>query len=132
MGKKRIRFGSRDKKIEGISDIRDESNMEGVRIVIDLRRNVEAETIKRQLYKFTSIESSFGFNSLAIVESKPKTLALKDFISSFLTFREDVVTKRTNYDLKKAQDRAHILLGLSIAVENLDKVIKIINVMKSE
>ena len=127
----RIAELARDKKIEGISDIRDESNMEGVRIVIDLRRNVEAETIKRQLYKFTSIESSFGFNSLAIVESKPKTLALKDFISSFLTFREDVVTKRTNYDLKKAQDRAHILLGLSIAVENLDKVIKIIKQSKN-
>ena len=127
----RIAELARDKKIEGISDIRDESSMEGVRIVIDLRRNVEAETIKRQLYKFTSIESSFGFNSLAIVESKPKTLALKDFISSFLTFREDVVTKRTNYDLKKAQDRAHILLGLSIAVENLDKVIKIIKQSKN-
>jgi len=117
---------ARNKKIEGISDIRDESNREGIRVVIDLRRNVEAETIKRQLYKFTSIESSFGFNSLAIVENKPKTLSLKEFISYFLSFREDTVIKKTKFDLKKAQDRAHILMGISVAVENLDKIIKII------
>jgi len=121
---------ARNKKIEGITDIRDESNREGIRVVIDLRRNVEAETIKRQLYKFTSIESSFGFNSLAIVENKPKTLSLKEFISHFLSFREDTVTKKTEFDLKKAQDRAHILMGISVAVENLDKIIKIINTTK--
>jgi len=117
---------ARSKKIEGIVDIRDESNREGIRVVIDLKRNVEAETIKRQLYKFTSIESSFGFNSLAIVENRPKTLSLKEFISYFLSFRKDTVTKKTEFDLKKAQDRAHILMGISVAVENLDKVIKII------
>ena len=122
----RIAELARNKKIEGITDIRDESNREGIRVVIDLRRNVEAETIKRQLYKFTSIESSFGFNSLAIVENKPKTLSLKEFISHFLSFREDTVIKKTEFDLKKAQDRAHILMGISVAVENLDKVIKII------
>ena len=117
---------ARNKKIEGITDIRDESNREGIRVVIDLKKNVEAETVKRQLYKFTSIESSFGFNSLAIVENKPKTLNLKEFISYFLSFREDTVIKKTRFDLKKAQDRAHILMGISVAVENLDKVIKII------
>ena len=122
----RIAELARNKKIEGITDIRDESNREGIRVVIDLRRNVEPETIKRQLYKFTSIESSFGFNSLAIVENKPKTLNLKEFISYFLSFREDTVIKKTRFDLKKAQDRAHILMGISVAVENLDKVIKII------
>ena len=122
----RIAELARNKKIEGITDIRDESNREGIRVVIDLKRNMEAETIKRQLYKFTSIESSFGFNSLAIVENKPKTLSLKEFISHFLSFREDTVTKKTEFDLKKAQDRAHILMGISVAVENLDKVIKII------
>ena len=122
----RIAELARNKKIEGITDIRDESNREGIRVVIDLRRNVEAETIKRQLYKFTSIESSFGFNSLAIVENKPKTLNLKEFISYFLSFREDTVIKKTKFDLKKAQDRAHILMGISVAVENLDKIIKII------
>ena len=121
----------RDKKIEGIKDIRDESNREGIRVAIDLRFNVEPETIKRQLYKFTSIESSFGFNTLAIVDNKPKTCNLKEFLENFLKFREDVVTKRAKYDLKKAKDRAHILIGLSISVENLDKVIKIIRSSKT-
>ena len=121
----------RDKKIEGISDIRDESNSEGIRVSIDLRRNVEPETVKRQLYKYTSIESSFGFNSLAIVDQKPKTCNLKDFLENFLKFREDVVIKRTKFDLKKAEDRVHILLVLSVSVENIDKVIKIIRSSKN-
>ena len=121
----------RERKIEGISDIRDESNREGIRVAIDLRRSVEPETVKRQLYKYTSIESSFGFNSLAIVDNKPKTCSLKDFLENFLKFREDVVIKRTKYDLKKAEDRAHILIGLSVSVENIDKVIKIIRSSKN-
>ena len=121
----------RDKKIEGISDIRDESNREGIRVAIDLRRGVEPETIKRQLYKFTSIESSFGFNTLAIVDKKPKTCNLKDFLESFLIFREEVIVKRTKYDLKKAEDRAHILIGLSVSIDNLDKIIKIIRNSKT-
>ena len=121
----------RDKKIEGISDIRDESNSEGIRVSIDLRRNVEPETVKRQLYKYTSIESSFGFNSLAIVDQKPKTCTLKDFLENFLKFREDVVIKRTKFDLQKAEERVHILLGLSVSVENIDKVIKIIRSSKN-
>ena len=121
----------RDKKIEGISDIRDESNREGIRVAIDLRRSVEPETIKRQLYKYTSIETSFGFNSLAIVDNKPKTCSLKDFLENFLKFREDVVIKKTKYDLKKAEDRVHVLLGLSVSVENIDKAIKIIRSSKN-
>jgi DNA gyrase subunit A len=121
----------RDKKIEGISDIRDESNSEGIRVSIDLRRNIEPETVKRQLYKYTSIETSFGFNSLAIVDQKPKTCSLKDFLENFLKFREDVVIKRTKFDLKKAEERVHILLGLSVSVENIDKVIKIIRSSKN-
>jgi DNA gyrase subunit A len=121
----------REKKIEGIRDIRDESNREGIRVAIDLRNGVEPETIKRQLYKNTSIESSFGFNTLAIVDGKPKTCNLKDFLSNFLTFREDVVIKKTKFDLKKADDRAHILIGLSVSVENLDKIIKIIRSSKT-
>jgi DNA gyrase subunit A len=121
----------RDKKIEGIRDIRDESNREGIRVSIDLRSNVEPETIKRQLYKYTSIESSFGFNTLAIVDNKPKTCNLKEFLENFLKFREDVVIKKTKFDLKKSEDRAHILLGLSVSVENLDKVIKIIRSSKT-
>ncbi len=121
----------REKKIDGIRDIRDESNREGIRVAIDLRNGVEPETIKRQLYKNTQIESSFGFNTLAIVEGKPQTCTLKDFLSNFLTFREDVVIKKTKFDLQKAEERAHILIGLSVSVENLDKVIKIIRSSKT-
>jgi DNA gyrase subunit A len=116
----------RDKKIEGIRDIRDESNREGIRVVIELRKAVEPETIRRQLYKLTNIESSFGFNTLAIVNNKPKILNLKEFISEFLKFREDTVIKRIKFDLKKAEERAHILIGLATAVENIDEIIKII------
>ena len=121
----------REKKIEGIRDIRDESNREGIRVSIDLRTGVEPETVKRQLYKNTQIESSFGFNTLAIVEGKPITCNLKDFLSHFLNFRESVVIKKTKFDLNKAEERAHILIGLSVSVENLDKVIKIIRSSKN-
>ena len=116
----------RDKKIEGIRDLRDESNREGIRVVIELRKGIEPETIRRQLYKLTNIESSFGFNTLAIVDNKPKILNLKEFISEFLKFREDSVTKRVRYDLRKAEEKAHVLIGLAAAVENIDEVIKII------
>ncbi|MEC7179716.1 MAG: DNA gyrase subunit A [Pseudomonadota bacterium] len=116
----------RDKKIEGIRDLRDESNREGIRVVIELRKSVEPETVRRQLYKLTNIESSFGFNTLAIVDNKPKILNLKEFISEFLKFRESTVIKRVKFDLKKAEERAHILIGLAASVENIDEVIKII------
>ena len=116
----------RDKKIEGIRDLRDESNREGIRVVIELRKAVEPETVRRQLYKLTSIESSFGFNTLAIVNNKPKILNLKEFISEFLLFREQTVIKKIKFDLKKAEERAHVLIGIAAAVENIDEVIKII------
>ena len=116
----------RDKKIEGIKDLRDESNREGIRVVIELRKGIEPETIRRQLYKLTNIESSFGFNTLAIVGNKPKILNLKEFISEFLKFIEDTVIKRVKFDLKKAEERAHVLIGLATAVENIDETIKII------
>ena len=122
---------ARDKKIEGIRDIRDESNREGIRVVIELRRGVEPETVRRQLYKLTSIESSFGFNTLAIVENKPKILNLKEFISEFVKFREITLTKRIKFDLKKAEERAHILIGIATAVENIDEIIKIIKNSKN-
>ena len=121
----------REKKVEGIRDIRDESNREGIRVAIDLRMNVEPETIKRQLFKYTSIESSFGFNTLAIANNKPKTCSLKDFLEHFLNFRQDVVVKKTKFELKKAENRANILIGLSVSVENLDKVIKLIRTSKT-
>ena len=120
----------RDKKIEGIRDLRDESNREGIRVVVELRKGVEPETVRRQLYKLTSIESSFGFNTLAIVRNKPKILNLKEFISEFLSFREDTVIKRVKYDLKKAEEKAHVLIGIAAAVENIDDVIKIIKSSK--
>jgi DNA gyrase subunit A len=122
----RIAQLAREKKIEGISDIRDESNREGIRVVIELKRGVEGETIRRQLYKLTNIESSFGFNTLAIVDNKPKIFNLKEFISEFVKFREETLTKRIKFDLKKAEERAHILIGIATAVENIDEVIKII------
>ena len=121
----------RDKKIEGIRDLRDESNREGIRVVIEIRKGIEPETVRRQLFKLTNIESSFGFNTLAIVDNKPKILNLKDFISEFLKFREDTVIKRVKFDLKKAEERAHILIGLASAVENIDESIKIIKNSKN-
>jgi DNA gyrase subunit A len=120
----------RDKKIEGIRDIRDESNREGIRVVIELRRGVEPETIRRQLYKLTNIESSFGFNTLAIVNNMPKILNLKEFLVEFVKFRELTLTKRIKFDLKKAEERAHILIGIATSVENIDEVIKIIKKSK--
>tara|TARA_B100001093_G_scaffold501682_1_gene553670 strand:+ start:803 stop:3376 length:2574 start_codon:yes stop_codon:yes gene_type:complete len=122
----RIAQLARDKKIEGIRDIRDESNREGIRVVIELRKGVEPETIRRQLYKLTSVESSFGFNTLAIVENKPKILNLKEFLTEFVKFREITLTKRIEFDLNKAEERAHILIGIATAVENIDDTIKII------
>ena len=122
----RIAQLAREKKIEGISDIRDESNREGIRVVVELKRGVEGETIRRQLYKLTNIESSFGFNTLAIVDNKPKIFNLKEFISEFVKFREETLTKRIKFDLKKAEERAHILIGIATAVENIDEVIKFI------
>ncbi len=126
----RIADLSRQKKIEGVSDIRDESNRDGIRVVIDLRRGVEAETIRRQLYKLTSIESSFGFNTLAIVDGKPKILNLKEFISQFVSFREKTVLRSIKFDLKKTEARAHVLIGIATAVESIDAIIKIIKSSK--
>ena len=122
----RIAELARDKKIEGINDIRDESNYKGVRVVVDLRKNIEPETIKRLLYKLTPVESSFGFNTLAIVNGKPKILNLKEFISEFVNFREITLTKKIKFDLNKALEKVQILLGISVSVENIDSVIKII------
>lgn len=121
----------REKKIEGISDIRDESNKEGVRIVIDLKRGVSSEIIINQLYKYSPIESSFGFNTLAILNGKPELLNLKQFIKIFVEFREKILIKRTLFDLKKAKDRVHILIGLFVAIENIDEIIAIIRKSKN-
>ncbi len=121
----------RDKKIEGISDIRDESDREGMRIVIELKKEEVAEIILNNLFLQTQMQTSFGIINLAIVDSQPRVLTLKDILQQFIRFRKEVVTRRTVFELKKAQERAHILEGLKIAIDNLDEVIKLIRKSKS-
>ena len=115
-----------DKKIEGIGDLRDESDREGMRIVIELKRDAIAEIVINQLYKHTALQDSFGVNMLAIVDGKPKLLNLKEALKAFLDHRKEVVTRRTAYDLRKAEERLHILEGYRIALDNLDAVIALI------
>ncbi|MFA7588142.1 MAG: DNA gyrase subunit A, partial [Novosphingobium sp.] len=122
----KIAEAAKDKRIEGISDIRDESNREGMRVVIDLKRDATPEVVLNQLWRNTSAQSNFAANMLAIRGGRPETLCLRDIIQSFIAFREEVITRRTKFELNKARDRAHILLGLVIAVTNLDEVVKII------
>ena len=122
----KIAEAAKDKRIEGVSDIRDESSRLGVRVVIDLKRDATPEVVLNQLWRHTPAQSSFPANMLAIRGGRPEVLTLRDFISAFINFREEVITRRTKYELNKARDRAHILLGLVIAVTNLDEVVKII------
>jgi len=122
----KIAEAAKDKRIEGISDIRDESNRQGVRVVIDLKRDATADVVLNQLWRHSPAQSSFPANMLAIRGGRPETLTLRDFIQAFITFREEVITRRTKYELNKARERAHILLGLVVAVSNLDEVVKII------
>lgn len=116
----------RDKKVEGISELRDESDKQGVRIVIETKKDASAEVILNQLYSYTQLQTSFGVNMIALDRGNPRLLNLKDVIKSFCNFREEVVTNRTVYLLGKARDRAHTLIGLSIAVANIDEVIQLI------
>ena len=122
----KIAEAAKDKRIEGVSDIRDESNREGVRIVIDLKRDATPDVVLNQLWRHTPAQSSFASNMLAIRGGRPELMGLRDILSAFITFREEVITRRSKYELAKARDRAHILLGLVIAVTNLDEVVKII------
>lgn len=121
----------REKKLEGISDLRDESDREGMRIVIELKKDESPEVILNQLYKHTQMQTSFGINNLAIVNGRPKLLSLREFIDHFIDHRKEIVTRRTIFDLKKAEARAHILEGLKIALDHLDAVIKLIRAAKS-
>ncbi|PLX96381.1 MAG: DNA gyrase subunit A [Desulfuromonas sp.] len=116
----------KDKKIEGISDLRDESDREGMRIVIELKRDVVPQIILNQLYKMTQMQSSFGIIMLAIVSGQPRVLSLREVLNHFIDHRREIVTRRCIFELKKAEARAHILEGLKIALDNLDEVIKII------
>ena len=122
----KIAEAAKDKRIEGISDIRDESSREGVRVVIDLKRDATAEVVLNQIWRHTPAQSSFPANMLAIRGGRPETLLLRDFIAAFITFREEVITRRTKYELAKARERAHLLLGLVVAVSNLDEVVAMI------
>jgi DNA gyrase subunit A len=116
----------RDKRIEGISDIRDESDRSGMRMVIELKRDASADVTLNQLYRFSSLQQSFGVNMLALNEGRPVQMNLKDMLAAFVAFREDVVTRRTKFDLAKARDRGHVLVGLAIAVANIDEMIRLI------
>ena len=116
----------KEKRIEGITDVRDESNREGIRIVIELRKDVQPEVILNQLYKLTSLQTTFGVNTIALVNNEPQTLTLKQLIQLYLDHQFDVIRRRTAFDLKKAEDRAHILDGLKRALDNIDAIIELI------
>ncbi|MEJ0012694.1 MAG: DNA gyrase subunit A [Bauldia sp.] len=120
----------RDKRIEGIADIRDESSRQGMRVVVELKREAMADVVLNQLYRFSALQSSFGANMVALNGGRPETLTLRDFLQAFVAFREEVVTRRTKYLLMKARDRAHVLVGLAIAVANIDEIIRIIRASK--
>ena len=120
-----------DKKIDGISYVNDESDREGMRIVIDVKRDANASVVLNKLFKMTALQTSFGVNNIALVHGRPKMLNLKDLIRYFVEHRHDVVIRRTQYDLRKAQERAHILEGLIIASDNIDEVIRIIRAAKT-
>jgi DNA gyrase subunit A len=122
----KIAEAAKDKRIEGVSDIRDESNREGVRVVIDLKRDASPEVVLNQLWRSTPAQSNFAANMLAIRGGRPEIMALRDILQAFIQFREQVITRRTKFELNKARDRAHILLGLVVAVSNMDEVVKII------
>ncbi len=122
----KIAEAAKDKRIEGVSDIRDESSRKGVRIVIDLKRDATIDVVLNQLWRHTPAQSSFPANMLAIRGGRPEVLNLRDFIEAFIRFREEVITRRTKYELNKARERAHLLLGLVVAVTNLDEVVRII------
>lgn len=118
--------GVRNKKIEGVADLRDESDRDGVRVVIELKREAMAEVVLNQLYRFSPLQTSFGVNTLALNGRKPEMLNLKQLIAAFVEFREEVITQRTRYRLRKARERAHVLVGLAIAVANIDAMIELI------
>jgi DNA gyrase subunit A len=122
----KIAEAAKDKRIEGVSDIRDESSRHGMRVVIDLKRDATPEVVLNQLWRHTPAQSSFPANMLAIRGGRPETLDLREIIHAFIQFREEVINRRTKFELNKARDRAHILLGLVVAVTNLDEVVKII------
>lgn len=121
----------KEKRIEGITEIRDESNREGIRIVIELRKDVQPEVILNQLFKLTALQTTFGVNSIALVNNEPQTLNLKQMITYYLDHQEEVIKRRTAFDLKKAEDRAHILDGLKRALDQIDAIIDLIRTSRT-
>ncbi len=121
----------KEKRIEGITEIRDESNREGIRIVIELRKDIQPEVILNQLFKLTSLQTTFGVNSIALVNNEPQTLTLKQMITYYLEHQEEVIKRRTAFDLKKAEDRAHILDGLKRALDQIDAIIELIRTSRT-
>ncbi len=115
-----------EKIIEGISDLRDESNREGIRIVVELKKDAIPDVVLNQLYKYTQVQTSFSVNMLALINGRPKLMGLQEVIGHFVTFRKEVVVRRTRFELKKARNQAHILIGLAIAISNIDEVINLI------
>ena len=120
----------REKRIEGISDLRDESDRDGMRVVVELKRDASADVVLNQLYRFTPLQSSFGVNMLALNRGRPEQMGLREMLTAFVDFREEVVVRRTRFELGKARDRGHVLVGLAIAVANIDEVIHIIRSSK--
>ncbi|GHO54058.1 DNA gyrase subunit A [Ktedonobacter robiniae] len=129
---KKIAELARDKRIEGISEVRDESDRQGMRMVVELKRDANPRSILNSLFKYTAMQSSFNTNMLALVDSQPQTLTLKKFLQHYITHREQVITRRTQFELRKAEARKHILEGLKIAMDNLDEVINIIRGSRRE
>ena len=116
----------RDKKVEGIAEVRDESDRDGVRLVVELKRDAMADVVLNQLYRYTPLQTNFGVNALALDGGRPRLMSLKELLEAFIRFRAEVLTRRTKYELRHARDRAHVLVGLAIAVANIDEVIEMI------
>ncbi|HKD22764.1 MAG TPA: DNA gyrase subunit A, partial [Rhizomicrobium sp.] len=116
----------RDKRVEGVADLRDESDRHGMRVVIELKRDASSDVVLNQLYRYSQLQTSFGVNMLALNVGRPQVMNLKDMVGAFVTFREEVITKRTRFELAKARERGHILVGLAVAVANIDEVIALI------
>ena len=122
----------REKQIEGISDLRDETNREGIRIVIELKKDANANVILNNLYKQTALQTSYGVNLLALVDGQPRTLTLKEMLVYYLDHQKNIIFRKTKFDLERAENRVHILEGLKIALDNIDEIVKLIKKSKSD
>src|SRR4029453_7004071 len=120
----------REKPIEGVADLRDESDRDGMRVVIEMKRDASPEVLLNQLYRYTPLQTSFGVNMLALNRGRPQQMGLREMVTAFVDFREEVVVRRTKFELSKARDRGHVLVGLAIAVANIDEFIHIIRSSK--